>query len=116
MTSISRISAFLLLAVIAFATLSPVQMRPHLGNPNFERALAYILFGLAMGLGFPNRVGRTLAFVVAVAAVLELMQIFDPGRHARFADGSLKAMAGMLGIITAQFILVTISRYWPRRC
>lgn len=32
MTSISRLAALILLAAIAFATLSPIQMRPHLGD------------------------------------------------------------------------------------
>ncbi|WP_195173919.1 hypothetical protein [Mesorhizobium sp. INR15] len=115
MTSISRIAALVLLAVIVFATLSPIQLRPHLGDPNFERALAYVLFGIALGLGFPNRLAGTLGFVVVVAAALEFMQVFDPGRHARISDGSLKALAGILGVVVVHVGLQLASRYWPRR-
>ncbi|TRC78517.1 hypothetical protein FJV80_24555 [Mesorhizobium sp. WSM4310] len=115
MTSISRITALVLLAIIVFATLSPIQMRPHVGDPNVERALAYLLFGLALGLGFPNRAARTIALVIFVAATLELMQIFDPGRHARISDGSLKALAGIFGIAAIQICLRVAVRYRPRR-
>ncbi|MER9188304.1 hypothetical protein [Mesorhizobium australicum] len=115
MTSIFRIAALVLLAIIIFATLSPIQMRPHMGDPNFERALAYVLFGLTLGLGFPSRVARTTATVVFVAATLEFMQAFDPGRHARISDGSLKALAGICGIVAVQVGLQLARRYWPRR-
>ncbi|MBZ9982121.1 MULTISPECIES: hypothetical protein [unclassified Mesorhizobium] len=115
MTLISRIAALALLAVIVFATLSPIQMRPHLGDPDFERALAYVLFGVAMGLGFPNRLAGTVTIVVVVATVLELMQLLEPGRHARLSDGSLKALAGILGIVVVHLSLLVASRYWPRK-
>ncbi|CDX21562.1 conserved membrane hypothetical protein [Mesorhizobium plurifarium] len=115
MTSISRLVAFVLLALITFATLSPIELRPHLSDPNMERALAYILLGLALALGFPSRVTQTVLFVCAVAGVLEVLQLFDPGRHARVVDGLLKAAAGIVGIVLGRFVIALASRAAERR-
>ncbi|UVK45116.1 hypothetical protein BPNPMPFG_000614 [Mesorhizobium sp. AR07] len=109
MIKLSRIAALALLAIIVFATLSPIQMRPHIAPANVERALAYVLLGLAMALGFPNRLYQTVIFVVVIAGVLELLQIIDPGRHARLIDALVKAFAGVIGIVVGQ-LLVRSSR------
>jgi|SRR5438445_12647134 len=110
MTSICRLAALVLLAAIMFATLSPIQMRPHLGDANVERALAYILFGLALTFGFPARLMQTMLFVCAVAGVLELLQAIDPGRHARLQDALLKAAAGLIGIALGRLTLAVAKR------
>lgn len=115
MTSISRIAALLLLAAITFATLSPIQLRPHLGDANMERALAYVLFGFALSLGFPSRMSRATLFVFVVAGVLEFLQIFDPGRHARLIDALVKAAAGVVGIMLGRFVIAFASRAVARR-
>ncbi|MBZ9986689.1 hypothetical protein LB572_06215 [Mesorhizobium sp. BH1-1-5] len=115
MTSLSRLAALVLLAIITFATLSPIQFRPHLGDANVERALAYILFGLALALGFPSRVTQTVLFVCVVAGVLEFLQLFDPGRHARALDALVKAAAGVAGIVLGRIIIALASRAAARR-
>ena len=114
MIPISRIVALLLFAAISFATLSPIEMRPHLTtDPNVERALAYVLFGLALALGFPNRLMQTLMAAALVAGVLELLQIVDPGRHARLRDAVLKALAGFIGIAIGHAVMAARRRKTP---
>ncbi|RWL44530.1 MAG: hypothetical protein EOR60_18100 [Mesorhizobium sp.] len=115
MTSVSRLAALALLALITFATLSPIQLRPYLGDANVERALAYVLLGLALALGFPSRVTQTVLFICAVAGVLEFLQLFDPGRHARVVDAVLKAAAGVAGIVLGRFVMTWVSRAVERR-
>lgn len=110
MTSISRLAALVLLAAIAFATLSPIQMRPHLGDANLERALAYALFGLALAFGFRARLVQAMLFVCTVAGVLELLQAIDPGRHARLQDALLKAAAGLMGIAVGRIVFAVATR------
>ncbi|WP_111542437.1 VanZ family protein [Mesorhizobium kowhaii] len=110
MTKLSRIAASALLAIIIFATLSPIQMRPHIAEANVERALAYVLLGFVLALGFPNRLYQAAIFVVATAGVLELLQIIDPGRHAQFADALVKASAGVIGIVAGQLFVRTSGR------
>jgi VanZ family protein len=115
MTSVSRLAALLLLAIITFATLSPIQLRPHLGEANVERALAYVLLGLALALGFPSRVTQSVLFVCTVAGVLEFLQLYDPGRHARVADALVKAAAGVAGIVLGRIVMALASRAAQRR-
>lgn len=110
MISISRFIALVLFATIVFATLSPIEMRPHFTDPNVERALAYVLFGVALALGFPNRLVQTLVAAALVAGVLELLQIVDPGRHARLRDAVLKALAGFIGIAIGHAIMAARRR------
>ena len=110
MTSISRLAALILFAAITFATLSPIDMRPHLGDANMERALAYVLFGLALALGFPARLTQTMLFVCVAAGVLELLQVIDPGRHARLQDAVLKAAAGLIGIAIGRIVFALARR------
>jgi VanZ family protein len=110
MITIFRLVALILFAAIAFATLSPIDLRPHFADPNVERALAYVLFGLALALGFPNRLMQTLVAAALVAGALELLQIVDPGRHARFSDAVLKALAGFIGIAIGHAIIAASRR------
>lgn len=105
MTKLSRTVALALLAIIVFATLSPIQMRPHIAEATVERALAYVLLGFALAFGFPNRLYQAAIFVVAAAGILELLQIIDPGRHAHVADALVKACAGTVGILVGQFFV-----------
>lgn len=100
MVRLSRLASILLLVFIAFATLSPIGLRPHLGDSNVERAAAYLLLGIAFALSFPRHATRAAFFVVGVAAMLEALQLIDPGRHGRFEDMAIKAVAGLIGVAT----------------
>jgi VanZ family protein len=114
MIKLFRIAALVLLVIIIFATLSPIQMRPHIADANVERALAYVLLGFALALGFPNRMYQISIFVVVAACILELLQIIDPGRHAHLADALVKASAGIIGILVGQLLVSTSGRIGVR--
>jgi len=105
MTKLSRIVALVLLTIIIFATLSPIQLRPHIFEANIERGLAYVLLGFAVALGFPNRLYQAVIFVVVTAGILELLQIIDPSRHARLIDALVKAFAGVIGIVAGNLLV-----------
>ncbi|WP_054313677.1 VanZ family protein [Mesorhizobium sp. 1M-11] len=98
MILVSRLASIFLLALIVFATLSPIGLRPHVGDPNIERAAAYLLLGAALSLSFPRHMMRVAFFVVGIAAVLESLQLIDPGRHGRIEDMLIKAVAGLIGV------------------
>jgi VanZ family protein len=102
MSLILRIIAWLLTAAVTFATLGPARLRPHseLGQDG-EHALAFVLVGLAFGLAYPRRRLLTTGLAVVLVGVLELLQLWMPGRHARLEDFVVDALAACAGIAVA---------------
>lgn len=102
MSTFVRFFAWLLAAAVTFATLGPPGLRPHsdLGQDG-EHALAFILLGLAFGLAYPQRRLLTTAIAVVLIGVLELMQFWAPGRHARLEDFLVDAGTACLGFALA---------------
>ena len=102
MTIILRLFAWGLAAAIAFATLGPAGQRPHssLGQ-NGEHALAFVLLGLAFALAYPRSRLLTAMFVVGYTGLIEILQFWAPGRHARLEDFVVDALAACLGIALA---------------
>jgi len=98
-TTLLRLFAWSLAAAVTFATLGPPSYRPHathLGQDG-EHALAFILIGLAFGLAYARH--RLLTSVVAVMSIglLEILQLWAPGRHARFEDFAVDALTACAG-------------------
>ena len=102
MTLILRIIAWLLTAAVTFATLGPSRYRPHseLGQDG-EHVLAFLLVGLAFGLAYPRRRLLTAGIAVILIGVLEMLQLWMPGRHARLEDFIVDALAACAGIAAA---------------
>jgi VanZ family protein len=114
MTMLLRLFAWLLAAAVTFATLGPPQYRPHshLGQDG-EHAFAFVLIGLAFGLAYPRNRLFTVAVSVVMIGVLELLQLWMPGRHARLEDFMVDALAASAGfVIVATLDFVTA---WSRR-
>ena len=107
--------AWALLTFIAFATLSPLSLRPQLTETEpylvvvLERVGAFGLLGLLSFLSYPER-PRTVGLVVfGSAAALELAQAFLPDRHARFVDALEKIVGGGAGIMLAVALLPVLT-------
>ncbi|MCK1723159.1 VanZ family protein [Bradyrhizobium sp. 141] len=102
MSILVRSIAWLLAAAVTFATLGPPGLRPHsdLGQDG-EHALAFILVGLAFGFAYPRRRLLSVAAAVALIGVLELMQFWAPGRHARLEDFLVDALTACIGFALA---------------
>ena len=107
-----RCFAWLLAAAVTFATLGPPGLRPHsdLGQDG-EHALAFILIGLAFGLAYPRRRLPIAAAAVVLIGVLELMQFWAPGRHARLEDFLVDAATACLGFALAAAADWLLSRF-----
>jgi VanZ family protein len=95
---VSIIAGWLALAFIIYATLSPIDARPVLAGPQFERFAAFALLGLAFGLAYPSRLFLVVAIVVGSAVTLEALQLLTPDRHGRILDALVKAAGGICGI------------------
>ena len=102
MTTILRIFAWLLAAAVTFATLGPPRFRPHfyIGQDG-EHALAFVLVGLAFGLAYRRNRLLTSAVSVVMIGVLEILQVWAPGRHARLEDFVVDAVAACAGLALA---------------
>lgn len=96
-------AAWLSLAFIAYATLSPIGLRPHVGGPGFEHLAAFAVTGLLFGLAYPRALVPVIVLVLCSACILEVLQLFVPGRHARVSDLVVKLAGGGIGIIAARF-------------
>ena len=89
----------------AFLTLAPRTFRPQTGvEHHLEHVLAFALLGLTFGLGYPGR-RLLLALVgVAMAALLEVLQAWAPGRHANLSDFMMNAIGVGAGLAAAALI------------
>ncbi|MFL5295000.1 MAG: hypothetical protein ACJ798_01330 [Phenylobacterium sp.] len=90
------------LAGIAFATLCPIGLRPHLASANAERFAAFALLGAAVGMAAGRRALAATALVVLAAFALEAAQGLAPGRDPALSDALVKALGGVLGSAGAQ--------------
>lgn len=101
-TTILRVIAWILAAAVTFATLGPPRYRPHsdLGQ-NGEHALAFILVGLAFGFAYARNRRLTSVMAVVFVGLLEILQHWAPGRHARFEDFVVDALTACAGLAFA---------------
>jgi VanZ family protein len=100
--TLARIAAWLLAAFIVFATLSPLGMRPRTGgSPELERFAAYLLLGLACGVGYPSRRRLIAAGLVVFAFGLEAAQTLIPTRDGRLPDAIQKGAGALCGAVCA---------------
>ena len=102
MTTLLRMFAWLLAAAVTFATLGPPQYRPHadLGQDG-EHALAFVLIGLAFGFAYARHRLLTSAVSVVLIGTIEILQLWAPGRHARFEDFVVDALTACVGLMIA---------------
>ena len=112
MSILVRLFAWLLAAAVTFATLGPPTLRPHsnLGQDG-EHALAFLLVGLAFGLAYRNRRLAVAAIAIVLIGVLELMQLWAPGRHARVEDFLVDAGTACIGFALAAIADWVMTRF-----
>jgi VanZ family protein len=105
---VSTVAGWLALAFIAYATLSPIELRPVLAPAHFEHFAAFAFVGLAFGLAYPKRLVLIAALVLISAFGLEAMQLLTPDRHGRLIDAVIKAAGGACGIGVSQLGLLML--------
>ena len=102
---------FLVAAIIAFATLAPVALRPRTGHVHFERVVAYMMLGGSLSLAFPRRPARVIAALVFLACGLEYAQTFIPTRDGRIPDALEKCAGAVIGAVMG----IVVTRICERR-
>ncbi|MBR1132222.1 VanZ family protein [Bradyrhizobium iriomotense] len=111
---IPRIAAWASLIVIAYATLSPLRGRPTVPvSSNLEHLAAFAVSGALFCLAYPRRTPTVLILVVGSAALLEVLQLITPDRHARILDAVQKIAGGVVGVVAGHAIMcVHRARSW----
>jgi VanZ family protein len=100
MQKIFQIVAWLLAAAIVVLSLSPPSVRPTIGAAHsLEHFLIFLVTGLAFGFGYSRQAGLLTIALPAFAAVIEVAQIWVPGRHARMSDFLVDAAASCVGVV-----------------
>jgi hypothetical protein len=92
------ITAWGCLAFIAFATLSPIGLRPHVADVAIEHLAAFAVAGLLFGLAYPRHMILVIVLVLGSAVLLEALQLVTPDRHGRVLDLGQKLLGGSIGI------------------
>ena len=82
-------------------SLRPVTILPH----DLEHAAIFALTGFTLGLGYPNRAQLQMSVLIAFAGVIELAQLYAPGRHARMIDFVVDGLAACAGVAVAAIVL-----------
>jgi VanZ family protein len=86
-------------------SLVPPELRPETGAPHdLEHFLIYGATGIAFSLGYHLRVWFLVVSFAVFAGCVEMVQLFVPGRHARFRDFIVDAVAMWLGVLTVSLI------------
>lgn len=98
-------------ALIAFATLSPIGLRPHFAGVSLERFGAFALVGLLFGLAYPRHLWLVLTLVGGAAVGLEVLQHLTPDRHGEVRDALVKLAGGVTGIGISLALHQTLKRF-----
>src|SRR5215471_1475613 len=108
--------AWACLALIAFATLSPAELRPELtpGESDsivlLEHVGAFALLGFLFTIGHRRHQGLVFLIVFGSAIAFELLQLVILGRDGRLIDAAEKLVGGGLGMVAAQCALLIATR------
>ncbi|QOZ68136.1 VanZ family protein [Bradyrhizobium arachidis] len=111
-----KFAAWACLCVIAYSTLSPLRDRPILTSSSLEHLVAFALLGMGFCLAYPGRTLSVLTIVLGSAALLELLQLLTPDRHARILDALQKVAGGAAGVFAGSAVLrFERARLWLSR-
>jgi VanZ family protein len=94
------------MCLIVYATLCPLRDRPTLPiSSNLEHLATFVVFGALFCLAYPRRTFTVLIFVIGSGALLEILQLLTPDRHARTLDALQKIAGGAAGVLVGRAIL-----------
>ena len=88
------------LSVVA-PSLRPVTILPH----DLEHAAIFAITGFMLGFGYQNRTQLQMTALIVFAGVIELAQLYVPGRHARMIDFVVDALAACAGVAFAAILM-----------
>lgn len=98
--TILKILPWSALAFVVFATVSPIEMRPHDLLPvNVDRAGAFAVMAFLFVLAYPRHWKLCALLLLMGAGAIELLQFLSPSRHANADDALIKAGGAAIGCV-----------------
>jgi VanZ family protein len=110
MRRIAQATGWILLFAIVVVSFAPPELRPETNLPNdLEHAAIFFLAGCAFGVGYANGfLGWLYSGLIGTTAVIEIVQLAIPGRHARLLDFVVDAVSIAIGLA----IGARLARIW----
>jgi VanZ family protein len=103
--SVVRILAWMLATAIVILSIVPPSLRPETGTPHaFEHIAIFFVTGLLFGIGYDRRHWLLGALLVVFSGTVELAQLLVPGRHARWSDFVIDALAISAGVAVTSLV------------
>ena len=101
----ARIIAWSLATAIVVLSVVPPGLRPETAAPHhLEHFIIYSATGFAFGLGYDRKHSLLAPLLVVFSGLVEIVQLFVPGRHARLGDFVIDAAAISLGLFTVSLV------------
>lgn len=98
---LTRVVAWSLAAAIIALSIVPPRLRPETVLPHdLEHFVIFFAMGVAFGVGYQSKRLHLIALLVIFSGVVELSQLFVPGRHARVTDFVVDGLAVCTGVVT----------------
>jgi len=95
-----RIATWVLLALIALATILPIGFRPESGLPvQVERFAAFFVAGLMLMLAYRRHFMLAVVLALGAALLLEAGQLLVPTRHGGIIDLQAKVLGAICGLV-----------------
>jgi VanZ family protein len=103
----ARAAAYALAAAILVLSVVPAHLRPETAVPHrLEHATIFAITGFAFGIGYRRNRSLLGVLLVIFCGLVELLQLFMPGRHARLSDFIVDALSICLGLFIGSVIPV----------
>ena len=100
-----RCAAWVAVGFLAVATLVPAPERPQSGlSSGLEHVAAYAVTAAAFSFASTTRRWKILLILCLYAAILEFLQHYAPGRHARFGDFLTSCAGVFVGVSGASLL------------
>jgi VanZ family protein len=119
MKIVLRSGTLLVLLAIGVLSLLPQDARPHISPfpGQVEHVAAYAVAALFLVAASPKSIGvfRIAVFLTAYGSLLEICQMWIPGRTARLTDVGADLLGALIGVSVGVAFIARILPQWARR-
>ena len=102
MRTVCRLIGWMLLLAIVVLSVSPASYRPVTGASNsFEHLAIFLTVGAVLAIGYRGRLPLMAGGLLLFCGLVEVLQFWVPGRHARLSDFLVDAASALAGVAIA---------------